>query len=206
MPASSSVSIARIAAACASASICSTPGMIGRPGKWPWKNCSLKLTALTAWISSSIAQVDDPVDQQQRIAVRQGVEDLRDVVGTPRPSAPASLMPCPPSRLSGPGPARRRPAAARCCCLLLRAAVSSSCCTCWYSWTDCRCGCQPAGTLVETVGTSVLSCGDDLVGHVDRIGGVDHRRRASGSAEMLLAATTCCTRGAVAAARSARST
>jgi hypothetical protein len=26
--------------------------MIGRPGKWPWKNCSLKLTALIATISS----------------------------------------------------------------------------------------------------------------------------------------------------------
>jgi hypothetical protein len=31
--------------------------MIGRPGKWPWKNCSLKLTALTARISSPIVRL-----------------------------------------------------------------------------------------------------------------------------------------------------
>src|SRR6185295_8305427 len=33
-------------ASCAMASICRTPGMIGWPGKWPWKKGSLKLTFL----------------------------------------------------------------------------------------------------------------------------------------------------------------
>ncbi len=34
--------------ACASASIISTPGIVGRPGKCPWKNSSLTVTFLAA--------------------------------------------------------------------------------------------------------------------------------------------------------------
>jgi hypothetical protein len=95
----------------------------------------------------------DPVDEQQRVAVRQGVEDLRDVVSAR--ASRAVLAHALPRRLSGPGRGRRRGApAAR---LLLLRGCTSICCTSWNSWTDWRCGCQPAGTLVETVGTSVLS-------------------------------------------------
>ena len=41
-------SSSRTVEACASASIISTPGMSGAPGKWPWKNSSLTVTFLAA--------------------------------------------------------------------------------------------------------------------------------------------------------------
>jgi hypothetical protein len=50
--------------------------MIGAPGKWPWKNCFVEAHGLDR--VDPLAQLDrlDPVDQQQRIAMRQGLEDL----------------------------------------------------------------------------------------------------------------------------------
>ena len=49
----------------------STPGMIGRPGKWPWKKGSLIVTALIATISLVGIEALDAVDEQHRIAMRQ---------------------------------------------------------------------------------------------------------------------------------------
>ncbi len=40
-----------MAAACASASITSTPGITGKPGKWPGKNGSFIVTFFSARIS-----------------------------------------------------------------------------------------------------------------------------------------------------------
>ena len=66
-------------AACAIASTCSTPGITGCPGKCPWKNGSLIVTCLTAVIFVSPSRADDPVDHQERVAVRQQAHDLVDV-------------------------------------------------------------------------------------------------------------------------------
>ena len=53
--------------------------MIGRPGKWPWKKCSLIVTALIAVIDRSGTMPLDPVDEQHRIAMRQRRHDPPDV-------------------------------------------------------------------------------------------------------------------------------
>jgi hypothetical protein len=53
LPARWKLSTASTPAACANASTISTPGMIGRPGKCPWKKSSFMLTALIAVIDWS---------------------------------------------------------------------------------------------------------------------------------------------------------
>ena len=57
MPARPRLSTASTPAAWASASMIITPGMIGRPGKWPWKKSSFIVTAFMATIrwSSTIS-------------------------------------------------------------------------------------------------------------------------------------------------------
>ncbi len=65
--------------ACAIASISSTPGTIGWPGKWPWKNSSLIVKFLIATIRCFELDLEHAVDQQHRIAVRQDRLDPADV-------------------------------------------------------------------------------------------------------------------------------
>ena len=56
--------------------------MIGRPGKWPWKNASLIVTALIATMPLSGIEALDPVDQQHRITMRQRRHHPLDVERT----------------------------------------------------------------------------------------------------------------------------
>ena len=64
---------------CAIASMMSTPGMIGWPGKWPWKNGSLIVTFLIPTIRLVALDLEDPVHQQEGIPVGNHVEDPADV-------------------------------------------------------------------------------------------------------------------------------
>ena len=85
---------------CAIASTCSTPGMIGRSGKWPLKYSSLTVTCAAWWPlgtrwprASGVRQarllhadrplaslkLDDLVNEQEGVAVREDTFDLRDV-------------------------------------------------------------------------------------------------------------------------------
>ncbi len=57
----------------------STPGMTGLPGKWPWKNGSLMVTFLIAGSRLLAIHIDQLVDEQERIAMRQKLHDARDV-------------------------------------------------------------------------------------------------------------------------------
>ena len=57
----------------------STAGMIGWPGKWPWKNGSLMVTFLMPSIALPSSMRGDAVHQQERVAVRHDVHDRRDV-------------------------------------------------------------------------------------------------------------------------------
>jgi hypothetical protein len=59
------------AAACASASSISTPGITGRCGKWPVKKGSLIVTFFSALIRTLGLELEHTVDQQDGIAVRQ---------------------------------------------------------------------------------------------------------------------------------------
>ncbi len=66
-------------AVCAIPSITSTPGNTGLPGKWP-RNCgSLTVTFLMPIAQFVSAHIDDAVDHQEWIAVRQRLQDRRDV-------------------------------------------------------------------------------------------------------------------------------
>ena len=66
------------APACASASMISTPGITGWPGKWPSKNGSLRVTILRG-DDLLVADLVDAVDEQERIAVRKDPLDGADV-------------------------------------------------------------------------------------------------------------------------------
>ena len=75
---------ARMPPACAIASICSTPGITGTPGKWPWKNGSLNVTFLSA-THALVGQLEHAIDEQERIAMRQQTR------GSARPSSRAGV-------------------------------------------------------------------------------------------------------------------
>ena len=64
---------------CASASMTSTPGISGKPGKCPWKNGSFIDDVLHAADELLAVGLEDAIDQQERIAVRQVPHDLDDV-------------------------------------------------------------------------------------------------------------------------------
>ena len=87
---------------CAIASRISTAGMIGRPGKWPWKNGSLIVTFLMPSTDRPSSMLRDAVDEQERIAVRQQFHDRGDV-----PLLAAKR------RAAGPGAAALRAGASR---------------------------------------------------------------------------------------------
>ena len=53
--------------------------MIGSPGQWPRKNGSLTLTFLIATTRRPGIELEHPVDQQERVAVRQEAHDPGDV-------------------------------------------------------------------------------------------------------------------------------
>ena len=67
------------AAVCAMASSISTPGITGRCGKWPTKNGSLMVTFFSALMLLPFSYRQHAVHQQERIAVRQLLEDFVDV-------------------------------------------------------------------------------------------------------------------------------
>ena len=75
---------------CAIASMISTPGMIGCPGKCPWKNGSLIVTFLMPDDPLPALDLEDPVHQQERVAVRDDVEDLADVHRDPARALPGA--------------------------------------------------------------------------------------------------------------------
>ena len=60
-------------------SMISTPGITGWPGKWPWKKPSLTETFLMPIAETLQHHVDHAVDQQERVAVRDGVHDAGDI-------------------------------------------------------------------------------------------------------------------------------
>ena len=62
--------------------------MIGRPGQWPWKKGSLYVTFFRRPRDARL-QADHPVDQEERVAMRQGPEDLADLQGRGRSDPPA---------------------------------------------------------------------------------------------------------------------
>ena len=64
------------------ASSISTPGITGRCGKWPTKNGSLIVTFFSALMRLPFSIVEHPVHQQERVAVRQQLEDLVDVTSS----------------------------------------------------------------------------------------------------------------------------
>ena len=51
--------------------------MIGRPGKWPVNCGSLAVTCLIADRPLSRLELDDPVDEEERIPMRKDAHDLR---------------------------------------------------------------------------------------------------------------------------------
>ena len=73
-------------------SMISTPGKIGLPGKCPWKIGSLTRDVLDADGGIVAIDIDDAVDHQERVAVRQQLEDGVDVerARASCPSLPAS--------------------------------------------------------------------------------------------------------------------
>ena len=61
----------------------STPGMTGCPGKWPWKNGSLMVTFLMPDHPAPRLELEDPVHHEERVAVRDDLEDAADVEDPP---------------------------------------------------------------------------------------------------------------------------
>ncbi len=61
------------------ASMISTPGMIGWPGKVALKERLVDRDVLDADDPLAVLDLDDPIDQQERIAMRQDVQDRADV-------------------------------------------------------------------------------------------------------------------------------
>ena len=66
-------------AVCAMPSIISTPGNTGLAGKWPMELRLVEGDVLDADRRLVAVDLDDAVDHQERIAVRQQLQDLLDV-------------------------------------------------------------------------------------------------------------------------------
>ena len=74
-----SLAYARMPPICASASRMSTPGMMGRAGKCPWNQGSSMVTHLWPAMRSSGHDLGHAVDQHERPAVRQDLQDAVDL-------------------------------------------------------------------------------------------------------------------------------
>ncbi len=76
----------------ASASTMSTPGMIGRPGKCPVNCGSFAVTCLDADDALAGLELDDAIDEQERVAVRNDAHDVGRLEGQRRDPAPVVVV------------------------------------------------------------------------------------------------------------------